>query len=51
MGSAHAGSMAALVRANRRLVSTSSALMIASGCFFASADPGNTTNRDWRAPT
>ena len=49
--SAHAASMAAFVRANSRLVSTSSALMSAAGGFFASADPGNTTNREFRAPT
>ena len=48
--SAHAGSIAAFVRAKSRLVSTSSALMIAAGGFFASADPGNTTKRVLRAP-
>ena len=48
--SAHAGSIAAFVRANSRLVSTSSALMSAAGGFFASADPGKTTNRAFRAP-
>ncbi len=50
MGSAQERSIAAFVRANSRLVSTSSALMSSAGCFFASAEPGKIAKRTCRAP-
>ena len=49
-GSAHSGSIAATVRANRRLVSTSSAAMTAVGGFLRSPEPGKIANRAPRAP-
>ena len=40
--SLHAGSMLAIVRANSREVSTSSAAMIQRPAFFSSVEPGQT---------
>ena len=48
--SAHSGSILALTRAHRRVVSTSSAAMTKSGCRRNSADPGLMPNRAPRAP-
>ena len=50
-GSIHAGSMRATVRANRREVSTSSAVITHSGWARESPEPGQIVNRVPRAPT